>query len=183
MRVPRSFRATKPISSETGCRNPFDLWVEDGWWAWWVYPYPPFPWWRKKEAWANPILCCMYDGTNGCMTQTIKEVMSGTMNVANSLCTDEIWERNWPRRRDRTFFINWCTVTSKAVPNKPIPKTNGQRTMVSNWPRPLNGPPTGICYWIASPWITNDKWRTCHGAEPWPWEWDGLNKDPPASID
>ena len=31
MRVPRSFRATKPICSETGCRNPFDLWVEDGW--------------------------------------------------------------------------------------------------------------------------------------------------------
>ena len=72
MRVPRSFRATKPICSETGYRNPFDLWDADGWWAWRVYPYPPFPWWRKKEAWANPTLCCMYDGTNACMTKTIK---------------------------------------------------------------------------------------------------------------
>ena len=43
------------------------------------------------------------------------------------------------------FFYNWCIVTSKAGRNKPTPKTNGQRTMASNWSRPLNGPPKGIC--------------------------------------
>ena len=64
MRVPKSFRATKPISSETDCRNPFDLWDVDGWWVWRVYPYPPFRWWRKKEADSIPTPSDVLDGSN-----------------------------------------------------------------------------------------------------------------------
>ena len=43
------------------------------------------------------------------------------------------------------FFHQLVYVTSKHVRNEPPPKTNGQRTMASNWSRPLNGAPKGIC--------------------------------------
>ena len=42
------------------------------------------------------------------------------------------------------LFHQLVNVTSKAVPNKPNPSTNGQRTMASNCTRRLNGPPKGI---------------------------------------